>query len=506
MSRGNTGTAEIEDKFDVDEDFVLPDLDSLDGVDSVADPVEQELNATYFDTAELRLSTAGMAVRRRTGGTDEGWHVKLPVDSRTRTEVRRPLGRAVRKVPKPLVDQVRAHVRDSELVPIVRIHTRRLLREVLDGDGAVLAQISDDRVTAEVLGHTAEIRSWREIEVELAGADAALLDAVGARLRAAGARPSSAASKLARSLGDRLSTRASVHPVDSAAAGAVVLRYLRDQVGVLLRTDPDVRTDQPDSVHQMRVAARRLRSVLKAYRPLFDPEVINPIRDELQWFGGVLSPARDAEVQQARFEHSLAALPAESILGPVAARITSEYRGRYQRALAELRETMNGVRYFRLLDELEDLVTKPPFAEAAGRSSTKLLVRHAHKADRSARRAVRAAEADELDTTARLERRHEARKAAKRARYAAEAIRPVHRSTAKAIGKSMRAVQRTLGEHRDAVLAAIELRHHAIAAHRAGENSFTYGLLAAREEWNAAAALAEYARAGKRIKVAVRTD
>lgn len=509
MSRANAGSPgkpEIEDKFDVDEDFLLPDLGASTGVDSVTDPVEVDLEATYFDTPELRLIAAGVTVRRRTGGSDQGWHLKLPVDARTRTEVQRPLGRAVRKVPKPLVDRVRVHVRDSELAPVVRIRTARTVRELLDAEGVVLAEIADDRVVTETLGRTAEIRSWREIEVELVDGRPALLDAVGAALRAAGARPSAVRSKLARSLGDRLSTRGSLQPADASAAGAVVLRYVRQHVGEFIRCDPSVRTDQPDSVHQMRVTARRLRSVLKVYRPLFDTEVINPIRDELKWFGAVLSPARDAEVQEARFDHALAALPVESVLGPVAARLDGEYRGRYQRALAELRETMDGSRYFRLLDSLDDLINRPPFTDTAGRPAKKVLPRRMHKAEMKCRRAVMAAEEPGLDGTTRLERRHEARKAAKRARYAAEAVRPVRKSAAKATRKRMRALQRALGEHRDAVLSAAELRSHAIAAHRAGENSFTYGLLMAAEEHHAAAALVEYRRAAKRFNVSVQMD
>jgi CHAD domain-containing protein len=506
-SRGNAATTdvpEIEDKFDVDEAFVLPDLGSVARVETVTEPVEHDLEAMYFDTPDLRLSTAGVTLRRRTGGGDEGWHLKLPVDARTRTEVRRPLGQTVRTVPKPLVDRVRVHVRDSDLAPIVRIRTTRLVRQLLDAGGMLLAEVADDQVTAEVLGRTAEIRSWREIEVELAGPrpDAELLTAVGDRLRAAGARPAQARSKPARALGDRLSTRTSLRPADPATAGALVLRYLRKQVGAVVRLDPDVRTDQPDAVHQMRVTARRLRSVLKVYRPLFDAEVTNPIRDELKWFGGVLSPARDAEVLQARFDDALAGMPVESVLGPVRARVDAEYRGRYQRSLAELRAAMDGARYFRLLDALENLINRPPFSDLAEGSGSAFLRRRIRKAQKRCRRAVKAAEAPGLDGTTRLERRHEARKAAKRARYAAEAVPG---SRAKTIRKDMHALQRTLGEHRDAVLADGELRTLALAAYRAGENSFTFGLLVAEEHQNAAAALAEYRRASKRIKVDVRT-
>ena len=87
-----TEHTEIERKFDVDETFVLPDLAGVPGVASVDGPVVHELAATYYDTADLRLARARITLRRRTGGTDEGWHLKLPGRGRGATRAAVPAG------------------------------------------------------------------------------------------------------------------------------------------------------------------------------------------------------------------------------------------------------------------------------------------------------------------------------------------------------------------------------------------------------------------------------
>ncbi len=93
----------------------------------------------------------GVTLRRRTGGDDAGWHLKLPQGTDTRTELRRPLGGATETVPTELLEPVRALVRDRQLVPVARVSTRRLQHALMDEDAVVLAQVCDDQVHAERL-------------------------------------------------------------------------------------------------------------------------------------------------------------------------------------------------------------------------------------------------------------------------------------------------------------------------------------------------------------------
>src|ERR1700710_3031931 len=106
---------EVEDKYAVGEDFGLPDLTGVDAVARGTDPQTVELSATYYDTADLRLVRNKVTLRRRTGGADAGWHLKLPAGGSAagRDEVQRPLGRR-RGVPAELADLVLARSRGAD--------------------------------------------------------------------------------------------------------------------------------------------------------------------------------------------------------------------------------------------------------------------------------------------------------------------------------------------------------------------------------------------------------
>src|SRR5664280_198916 len=169
--------SEVERKFDADPGALLPDLSGA--AAAVSEAVESQLDATYFDTADTRLARYRITLRRRTGGDDAGWHLKLPAGLDERTEVRLPLGRATRKVPAALVREVRAIARNRLLVPIAILHTTRIERRLLDDDGKALAAIADDTVHGQRLtGGAVGESTWREVEIELLHGDRFLLDDV----------------------------------------------------------------------------------------------------------------------------------------------------------------------------------------------------------------------------------------------------------------------------------------------------------------------------------------
>ena len=265
---------EIEIKYDVDDAFELPSLIGLvAGHEGVTEVVEGEagrerLSATYFDTRDHRLAAAHLTLRRRTGGQDAGWHLKVPGAGCARNEVRVPLGRATVTVPVALRNMVWALTRGEPLAPVATIVTDRTVRHLVDATGQVLVEAADDRVRAERLAGTAsevgQVSRWREIEVELRGGDRGWFDAVNAGLRDLGVSVSEASSKLARVLtnGDGVPAPAGQKklklkpPSPKSPAGDVVLDYVKQQVEQILSKDPQVRIDAPGSVHQMRVATR----------------------------------------------------------------------------------------------------------------------------------------------------------------------------------------------------------------------------------------------------------
>jgi inorganic triphosphatase YgiF len=194
---------EIEQKFDVETGYERPSFGALAGV-SADPPALHHLSATYFDTADGRLAASKITLRRRTGGTDAGWHLKLPEGSGARREVHAPLGTAERQVPEELAARVAEVTGGQPLSPVARLDTERTVVTLRGGDGQVVAEVADDLVTGRRLsadGAPENEMRWREIEVEVPHADPALQRAAADVLLAAGARPAGHASKVARVLG-----------------------------------------------------------------------------------------------------------------------------------------------------------------------------------------------------------------------------------------------------------------------------------------------------------------
>ncbi|HEX2550843.1 MAG TPA: CHAD domain-containing protein, partial [Nocardioidaceae bacterium] len=85
-------------------------------------------------------------------------------------------------------------------------------------------------------------------------------------------------------------------PKPSASAAEVVRAYLKVQVAKLRSLEPEVRADEFDSVHQMRVATRRLRATFRSFGPVIPRSATGKVAAELKWLGGLLGEARDGEV------------------------------------------------------------------------------------------------------------------------------------------------------------------------------------------------------------------
>ena len=492
---------EIETKFTVPPGAAFPDLAGLPGVASIDDPVELTLEAVYLDTPDLRLARARTTLRRRTGGTDAGWHLKLPVSSDERTELQLPLGPADGEVPPELVTAIRARVREAPLAPVVTLRTHRTVRRLRDAAGRILAEVADDAVTSSTLGDCeAVVDAWREWEVELVEGDRDLLAAATALLTAAGGDVPPWSSKLARALGGRLTLaaetadRASARTgsmarigsmgtgsVGTGSVGALLRDTLRAQRDDLLARDPRARRDEPDSVHQLRVATRRLRSTLTTFRPYLARERSEPVRAELGWLAGLLGAARDAEVARDRFAELVAQEPVELVLGPVARRLDADRGGAYRAAHDVVLVALDTTRYFRLLDTLDALVIDPPLTGAAAAKAARDLPPRVRREYGRLARAMRTA-LDAAPGPHRDELLHEARKSAKRTRYAAEAVTIVAGRPAARFARATESLQTLLGDHHDTVELRTVLRRVGVQAHLDGENAFTYGRLHALEQ------------------------
>ncbi|MFF7500823.1 CHAD domain-containing protein [Streptomyces lavendulae] len=458
----------------------LPDLTGTAGITEVRAEGTVRLDAVYYDTPDRRLAAAGLTLRRRTGGHDAGWHLKLPVAPGVRDEIRAPLADTP---PRALTALVRSRVRGSGLEPQVRLGSERVVSHLLDARGDFLAELSTDTVRAE---RGTAVATWTEVEVELGdGVDPALLDAVEKRFRKAGLRVSDAPSKLARALAE---TGAAPAPAAAAAeeppegtAGAHLLAYLREQRDALIALDPAVRLDLPDSVHQMRVATRRLRSALATHRRIIDRATTDPLREELRHLAAELGADRDREVLLERLRTRLGELPRTLLHGPVRSRLRTWNAARRSATRRRAVAVLDSPRHLALLDALDALLADPPLRAPASRPAGRVLPKAVLRDwDRLAHRVGAALDlepGEERDLAL-----HEARKAAKRARYAAEAAAPALGKPARRLARAAKNVQTLLGEHRDGVVTREALHRLALQAAGAGESSFTWGVLYGREE------------------------
>jgi len=479
--------------------FVVPpgrEVPGLADLVAVGDPVVVEQTATYYDTVDLRLTRAGASLRHR---SDDGWTVKLPVEGATDAALVRaehPVAGPPGDPPGAARDLVAARVRTARLTPVARLHTtreRRSLRTLgpadttgtAGADGAEIGVLTDDRCRA---AGAPPSREFREIEFEVApDAPAAVVAAVVARLRSASGDPDEGSTplpKVTRALGPlaRAEPDVVVPPVGTPATVTGVLRHaLAESVQRLVAHDPVARIgEDPEGVHQARVATRRLRSHLRTFRPHLHPVPIRVLRAELGWLAGELGAVRDADVLRDRLRGRLAELDPDDARAarPILDRIDADRAAARERLLAGLRSP----RYLALLDRLVAVAGRPPVVPGSDADDLDALRRLVRAPLRRLRLAVATLPDPAPDAALHAIRIH-----AKRARYAAEVMVPVFGKPARDLARAVTRVQDVLGEHQDAVVAGAWLRATGLALPDP-RAAFAAGELAALERVAAAAA------------------
>jgi CHAD domain-containing protein len=481
---------EREAKLAAPPGFRLPDL-SGDGLDTVEREPER-LVTVYVDTPDLRIVRWGASLRQRRG---EGWTVKLPTEDRGDALVRQEHvfeGEDPRRLPVAAADLLRAYIRGAELGPVARLQTRRTRVDVTDGLERPLAAVTDDEVS--VMEGRRVASRFREVEVELAEpAPEEALETIVDRLRAAGVGPVDNVPKLVRALGPRAQEPPDVvapglgkEPAKDATVTDVVRHALAASVVRLLRHDAGVRIgEDPESVHQARVATRRLRSDLRTFRDVLDPDWTGRLRDDLRELGHELGAVRDAEVLRDRLRERIEALePSDRAAGT---RLLEGLVARRDEARDTLLSALREPPYTALLDELVTAANEPRVLEEAASLPAAAPCRSMLDGPwKHVKAAAKQAKDDPTD-----ENLHQLRIRTKRIRYAAEAVAPVFGKKAETFAEAAEELQDVLGEHQDAVVAGAWLRE---AATGPGD-AFVAGQLVAmearaaaesRERWQAA--------------------
>jgi CHAD domain-containing protein len=454
-------TSEYERKLDAPVGFRLPPLGGR--------PLDPRVfTSVYYDVPGGSLAAAGITFRCRTEDGHSVWQLKLPAEG-SRLELEEEGG--PRQPPRAMLELLRAHLRHGPLERVAELRTRR--------SGELVAR---DGTTAEVtLDEVAVIDSRRvrdrfvEVEVELRTGSPAHLDVLAEELASAGAERGNGLPKVFRAL-----DRGSANAPSSQSPFEALRSRLREQLREIERHDPGTRLGRdPESLHDMRVAVRRLRALLRAGKRLFASDTAE-LDARLKQLGGVLGEVRDIDVLLARLETEAAQLGGEDARQAVAllAGLRTERSCSRARLLAALRSDD----YLSLLDdtartieELEPSGAETPLDELADKAFAKL------------RKAVHDLPDDPAD-----EELHAMRKVGKRARYAGEL------AGRKNSVRRAKVLQDVLGEHQDAVVAAERLRKLAAAA--SPEQALAGGRLVEREEERRAEARAAWSKAWKRLR------
>jgi len=470
---------ESEVKLGAGPAFHLPDLTGvLDGI-AVTPPEAVRLETVYYDTTDLRLARWGVSLRHRAG---EGWTLKLPPAPSPATSQTALLERdelvfqgGAKKPPQAAVDIVRAYVRKAELVPVARLSTVRRRVRLVDAAGARVAEVVDDEVSVRD-GRRVAAR-FREIEVEVMGQPNGangIVDPIVLRLRGAGAGAPDPTPKHIRALGPRAMEPPEVAalPVQADSPAKDVIKHVfAEAIASLLKHDSLVRTSgDPEGVHQARVATRKLRSHLRTFGPLLDPEWTEPLRSELGWLAMGLGAVRDREVLLERLRERAKTLPPSDLrsAGSLLHVLEQEVETLRTKLLAEL----GSVRYIDLLERLVIAAHAPATLPEGDEPASKVLPPLAAGPWRRLRSAV-----NQLPETPTDPELHRIRILAKRARYAAEAVAPVAGKAAEAFARAAAKLQTVLGEHQDSVTAQAWLR----SARISGRRAFVAGELIAME-------------------------
>ena len=453
-------TSEYERKLDAPAGFQLPPLGGR--------PLEPRVfTSVYYDVGGESLAAVGITLRRRTENGRGVWQLKLPADH-SRLELEADGG--PEQPPAELLDLLWAHLRHGPFQQVAELRTRRS-GELVARNGTT-AEVTADEVTVM---ETHGVRDqFVEVEIELRDGSPAGLDEIADELVSAGAEPGKGLPKLFRALG-----RTTEYGFASRSFEELRNR-LRAQLREIERHDPGTRLGRdPESLHDMRVAVRRLRALLRAGEELIANDTA-ALDARLKQLGQILGEVRDLDVLLARLEAEAAELGEAD--AKRAASLLAVLRTGRSCSRARLLAALRSAEYLSLLDDTTQTIEE---LEPSGSAAT--LDELADKASAKLRKAVRKLPDPPAD-----DELHAVRKTGKRARYASELA-----GRTKLVRRA-KDFQDVLGEHQDAVVAAARLRQ--LAQDAAPEQAVVAGRLVEREGVRREEARATWPKAWTRLR------
>lgn len=467
-------TLEREIKLEAGNGFRLPELPGR--------PLDLAvLVSTYYDTSDFRLAAGGITLRRRQQSSGPVWQLKLPHgETRTELEWDAPGVEPPAEISRLLVAQTRG----ARLLPATTLRTERSGVRVRGIGGDVADVVVDD---VSIVDGESVTGRFREVEVELLDDTPGVLEQMRGVLLAAGAHEGETRPKLFQAL-DLRPPSAGRPPRRQAPTSAHVRAQIGSQLAALVAHDPGTRLGaDPEELHQMRVAVRRLRALLRGTRTLHLGEWAPPLVEDLRWIGRALGPVRDADVLLERFEGRAAAL-SPGLQDPFlrALRPIVEIRAT---ARVEMLRALDSERYLQLLARLDHAAASAA-VDDAGPTLETLAGREFRRLSKRIRGLDPEPPDDEL---------HAVRIVGKRARYAAEFAGPTMRRSVRKYVRRAKRLQDVLGEHQDCCIAESELFRIAAAA-RDTDAAFAAGIVLERERASRERARAEFPAAWRALR------
>lgn len=418
---------------------------------------EKQLNDTYFDTPTWRVHRAGYTCRHRQKGAAAELTLKSMAEAvgglRQRTEITDELEPA--HDPRTSAGIAGKALRDiagrEEVRELFTLMTRRAAYTLADDTGPI-GEIALDTTTIPVGNEDRPVQLSR-VEVEVTHLERArpFVDALVAACSLQPAHTSKFQAALIatgqtvalphKNLGDT-----GLDPgLTAAQYGYAVLRR---HFATLIANEPGTRHgEDPEYLHDMRVASRRIRATMSAFDPYL-PVSLRRLRDEMGWLTRSLGEVRDLDVQLERlaeWRHQLPQVPPRALDALESLLLQQRERAR-KRMLAAL----NSRRASNLIDRFATaLKNGPPRTNAAGRvpvtSVAPALLRKRH------RRLTRAGKA--ISPASPPTDYHALRIQGKKLRYALEFFTPIYGKPAQELSQRVTALQDLLGLHQDADVA-----------------------------------------------------
>ena len=482
---------EVEWQFDADdlgpvEDW-LKEHPSASGF-AILPEATRELSDTYYDTEDWRFYRAGYALRVRRDGKDVEATMKslAPAESglRRRREISEPLRsggpKTLVKARGPVGERLRALVGARELRRLFEVRTRRQVFELRPDDYPSVGEVALD--SSEFSSKGGESTHLRRVEIEVDadpgdGASTFVDELRGSLgLRPAGVSKFEAGISASGLRPDGAPELGSTEIDAALSAGEVAFAILRRHFATMLDNEPGVRLgEDPEDLHDMRVATRRLRATLKLYAD-FLPKRAGRFERDLRWVAGSLGEVRDLDVHLER----LAGEASEGGCGESLEGIIAALEERRGEARLRMLEMLDSSRYQRLLSGLAGMLRRgrSPASTEPILQAAPALVRRRHKKVRRA--------AEGLSEHSPPEDLHDLRKKGRRLRYALEPLQGIYGKPAQRMVELLKELQDDLGEYQDLVVAAEMLREEGVSGSLPPQTIFSMGSMAARHARDAA--------------------